>query len=143
MSRKKMELLDLYKWAEQEGITVDCFALKSRESLSLMDGDGECFVAIDPMQLTSTRDEMVKLAHEVGHCTTGSFYNAYATCEIRQQKENRANKWAIGALIPKPEFEAAIAQGYTEPWELADYFGVTEPFVRMAMTWYRYGRLTA
>ncbi len=138
-----MELLDLYQLAEQKGVTVDCFALKSRESLSLMDGDGACFVAIDPMQLTSTRDETVKLAHEVGHCTTGSFYSAYATCEIRQQKENHANKWAISTLIPKSELEAAIAQGYTEPWDLADYFGVTEAFMRLAMTWYRYGRLTA
>lgn len=135
------ELLDLYKLAEESGITVDCFDLKSREALSLMDPDGDCYIAIDPFKLESTRDERLKLAHEMGHCQTGSFYNRWASCDVWQRHENRANKWAIERLIPKAELDEAVADGYTDLYALADHFDVTVDFMRMAVCWYTHGNL--
>ena len=82
-------------------------------------------------------DEKVKLAHELGHCETGSFYNRWATCDIRRKHERRANRWAYEKLVPEDELWDAIRQGYREPWELADYFGVTEAFLRHAIAYYR------
>ena len=82
-------------------------------------------------------DEKVKLAHELGHCETGSFYNRYAARDIRQKYENRANKWAYKKLVPQDELAEACLQGYREPWELAEYFGVTEFFLRNALEFYR------
>lgn len=135
------KLLELYRTAEREGIEVDCFDLERRESLSIMDEDGDCYIAIDPLKLTSAKDEKVKLAHEMGHCVTGSFYNRFAACDVRQRHENRADKWAIQKLIPPEDLEHAIEEGYTEIWELAEYFDVTEEFMRKAMCWYKYGTL--
>ena len=37
----------------------------------------------------------MKLAHELGHCCTGSFYNQWATADCRRRHENVADKWAI------------------------------------------------
>ena len=82
-------------------------------------------------------DEKVKLAHELGHCETGSFYNRYAARDIRQKYENRANKWAYKKLVPQDELAEACLQGYREPWELAEYFGVTEDFLRGALKYYQ------
>lgn len=135
------KLLDLYRMAEREGIEVDCFDLEKRESISVMDEDGDCFIAIDPFKLTSTQDETVKLSHEIGHCVTGSFYNRFATCDIRRRHENRADRWAIQKLVPRKDLDRAIKEGYTEIWELSEYFDVTEEFMQKVICWYKYGNL--
>ncbi len=138
-----MTLLKLYDVAEQNQITVDCFEMDKREAFSIMDNDGDCYIAIDPFRLHTNADEKVKLAHELGHCMTGSFYNRYAAVECRQKHENRADRWAIRRLIPQNDLDNAIADGITEIWELAEYFGVSEDFVKKAVCLYTYGNLAA
>lgn len=137
-----MDLMGLYRIAEENNVAVDCFELQKREALSVMDNDGSCHIAIDPFKLTSTLDEKIKLGHELGHCMTGSFYNRYATCDIRKKHEHRADKWAIEEMIPVCALDEAIADGHTEMWDLADYFRVTEDFMRKAVCWYTYGNLS-
>ena len=56
-----MGLNELYCFAEKEGITVDCFKLHEKEALSLMDSNNECYIVIDPFQLSSSQDEKLKL----------------------------------------------------------------------------------
>ena len=136
-----MELMELYRLAEQEDIPVDCFELRKRESLSLMDTDGSCYIAINPLFLDDSTDEKIKLAHELGHCETGSFYNQYATQDIRRKHENRADKWAIMKLVPRDELDSAVEAGYSDVWSLADYFGVSVEFMRKAICLYMHGNL--
>ena len=134
-------LQQIYRLAERKNITVDRFALKNREALSIMEDDGACFVAVDPEKIKSEADERTKLAHEVGHCVKGAFYNKYSSFDNRQKHENRADKWAIRYLIPAKDLDSAVAEGCTEVWELAEHFGVTEDFIRKAMCYYTYGNL--
>ena len=135
------DLSNLYHIADNNDITVDCFKLEKREALSVMDEDGSCFIAIDPFQVRSDQDEKLKLAHEIGHCMTSAFYNFYSDSNIRQKEENKADKWAIEHLISKEELEDAVAEGNTEIWQLAEYFNVTETFMRKAVCWYKHGNL--
>ena len=132
-----MELLKLYQLADAEHIPVYSFDLPQTHSLSLMNNDGSCAVAIDPFGLNSTKDEKIRLAHELGHCVTGSFYNRYSDFDIKAISEYKADKWAIKKLVPKDELQAAFEQGYTEPWDLAEYFNVTEEFIIKAVNYYR------
>ncbi len=132
-----MELLELYQLADAEHIPVYSFDLPQTHSLSLMNNDGSCAVAIDPFGLNSSKDEKIRLAHELGHCVTGSFYNRYSDFDIKAKSEWKADKWAIKKLIPKDELQAAFEQGYTEPWDLAEYFNVTEEFIIKAVNYYR------
>ena len=136
-----MDLMGLYRLAEDNDIAVDCFELKKREALSVMDSDGTCYIAIDPFKLASELDEKMKLGHELGHSVTGSFYNEYATCDVRRKHENRADKWAINEFVSEQELDEAIADGHTEMWDLADYFHVTEDFMKKAVCWYTHGNL--
>lgn len=131
-----MELLELYQLSDAEHIPVYSFDLPQTHSLSLMNNDGSCAVAIDPFGLNSTKDEKIRLAHELGHCVTGSFYNRYSDFDIKARSEYKADKWAIKKLIPKDELQAAFEQGYTEPWNLAEYFNVTEEFIIKAVNYY-------
>lgn len=134
-------LQSLYHIADQENIVVDRFALFSREALSIMDEEGNCFVAIDPGQIRSETDERSKLAHELGHCVTGAFYNQYSNFDCRQKHENKADKWAVLQLIPVEELDEAIASGHIEIWDLAEHFGVTEDIARKAVCYHVYGNL--
>ena len=136
-------LQECYHIAKQENIAVDHFPLSKRAALSVMDEDGVCFIAIDPTKIASNTEERVILSHELGHCITGSFYNQYSNYDCRQRHENRADKWAVKKLIPVDELEDAVTAGYTELWELAERFDVTEDFIRKAVCYYVYGNLAA
>lgn len=132
-----MNLLNLYRYADAKNITVDCFDLEHIECMSMIFND-EYFITINPFSLASHSDELVKLAHEIGHCETGCLYDANTPLWVRQKYECAADKWAIKKLIPKDELETAFEEGYTEVWELAEYFDVTEDFVRKAAKEYGY-----
>lgn len=132
-----MDLIDLYRLAQDENIAVDCFELNKREALSIIDDDGNYTIAIDPFKLISEQDEKLKLAHELGHCMTGSFYNRWSTCDVREKHEYRADKWKAHKLIDPDELRQAVEEGYTEAWELAERLSVTEEFVRRALYIYQ------
>lgn len=133
--------LDLYNLAEEQGIEIYWLSLECAESLSYCDPEGDCFIAMDPWRLPTIAEEQTKLAHELGHCCTGAFYNRYAACDVRQKHENRADKWAISRLITKEDLRTAVAAGHTELWDLAESFGVTEDFMRKAICWYTHRNL--
>lgn len=130
------DLVELYRLAEGARIGVDRFPLGSVEALSLQDGSGRCHIALDPAQLRGTADEKRKLAHELGHCATGSFYTRACRFELPGRCENRAEKWAIKKLVPKDELCEAYLEGVTAAWELAERFGVPESFMRRVMAYY-------
>ncbi len=127
--------------AEEQGIDVDWFPMKRAESLSIPLGNGKYGVAIDPAKIKSNPDLIHKLAHEIGHCATGSFYNRFSNFDCRQQHENRADKWAIRKLITADDLDEAVAQGHTEVWDLAEHFGVTEQFMKKAISLYVHGNV--
>lgn len=143
-TKKINDVVSIYEYAEGQGYNIYWYdlGLDGLDSLSVMRiSDRKCFIAIDPLKLNSQADELVKGLHELGHCATGAFYNEYATCDIRQKHENRADKWAIEHVISSDDLDSAVAEGHTDIWSLAEYFGVTEDFMRKAVCWYTHGNL--
>lgn len=136
-----MQIQSLYNLAKQQNIEVLSWNMPQTESMSVMLEDGRCFVGMDESVRDGGVQERVHLSHELGHCVTGSFYNIYAAIDYRQRHENRANKWAIQALIPVEELDEAIAEGCTEIWELAERFQVTEEFIRKTVCFYVHGNV--
>ncbi len=134
-------LISLLAYAEDQGIDVDWFPMKKASSLSIPLGDDHYGIAIDTQKIGSRQELVHKLAHELGHCKTGSFYNRYSNFDCRQKHENRADKWAIKKLISADELYAAVADGHIEIWDLADHFGVTEDFIRKAVCYHVHGNL--
>lgn len=131
------KLNDLYNLAEKHDISVLCFRLDTVKSLSVQDKNGKEYIAIDEMKVESSADETVRLAHELGHCETGAFYNRYSTYDLIGRQEYKADKWAIKKLIPADELKDAFIHGITEPWDLAEYFNVTEDFIVKAVEYYK------
>ena len=136
------DLLGLYAYAERRNIDVDWIPMRRATSLSVPLGDGYA-IALDPWKLGTIAQETVCLAHELGHCETGSFYNQYAALDVRQRHENRADKWAIQHLISVEELDEAVAEGGEDVPALSEHFGVTENLMRKAVCWYTHGNLAA
>ena len=134
---------ELYDLAGKQNIPIFSYPMPQNGSMSLMNPDGSCCIGMDKGVLDGGVEERMHLSHELGHCLTGSFYNIYAAVDSRQRHENRANKWAIRALIPVEAQDDAIAEGCTELWALADRFGVTEELMRKAVCLYVHGNLSA
>ena len=135
------ELVELYRTAERMNVSVYHFPLPKTGSLSLIDEEGNCVIGMDLPSRHIETEQRVRLAHELGHCATGCFYNRWSPCDVRRYHENQADRFAVHTLIPLEELDEAIAEGYTEQWELADYFGVDVPFLRKALCLYTYGNL--
>ena len=116
-------------------IIVTNIQLKTSISMSVPAGGGYSYIAINNVGL-SEAERFTALLHETGHCETGAFYNIHSPFDIIGKQEYRANKWAAEHALPKAALEQAAAEGYTEAWQLAEYFGVTEDFVRFAYMQY-------
>ena len=135
------ELLALYRQAEARGIPVLHLPLARVGSLSVMDKDGQCYIGMDLQRRLTDAEQRVRLAHELGHCLTGSFYTRSSPCALRRVSEQRADRYAVRRLIPEPELSRALARGVTELWELAELFGVDVPTVQKALCLYTKGNL--
>lgn len=116
------KLVDLYNHAKKQDIPIFCLELNKREAFSCLDNDGSCYIKIDPNKIENELDEKMKIAHELGHCETGSFYNRWATCDIREKHECRAERWTIKKFLPKEELRAAIMD-HRGKWEISEMFG--------------------
>ena len=138
-----MQLQDLYDLATEQNIEVIQYPMRENGSMSIMSPSGLCYIGMDESIQDGGVQERVHLSHELGHCITGSFYNIHAAIDNRQRHENRADKWAIKRLISQDDLDNAVANGLTEIWELAEFFGVTEEFMKKAVCYYIYGNVAA
>ena len=128
----KTSLNDLYDIAEENGIIVMAAECPKCKAISLLSPNGKCYIGMDYKAMQTESEERQYLAHDIGHCVKGAFYNPYSPFSLIEQQEYRANKWAINKLLPKDEMEEAMEQGYEELWELAEYFDVSEEMVKFA-----------
>ena len=133
----------LYDFAKQQNIEVIPFPMQENGSMSILLDNGACIIGMDAGVRDGSRQVRVHLGHELGHCVTGSFYSSHTAIDSRQRHENKADKWAIQALVPVEELDSAIAEGCTEFWELAERFDVTEEFIRKAVCFYVHGNVAA
>lgn len=131
-----METKALYKLAEEENITIDNVRLPLTKAFSLMDEEGDCFVALDYSQITNDSEERVMLAHELGHCVRGAFYNRYSAVDCKSRHERRANVWAYRKLVSEDELHEAVMRGNVEIWQLAEYFDLPQNLMEQIVNYY-------
>lgn len=128
-----MSLDDLYRLAEQKGHDIVRFDLPESGSVSLY-MDGKCVIGIDPH--LSGSDELERVAHEMGHCETGTFYSPDTDASTKARCEFKARKWAAEHIIPMEEIFQAFRDGSRNTWELAEHFGISEETVSVMLRYY-------
>lgn len=132
---------ELFQEAQDANIPVMYLSIPENGSMCILSDADRCYIGMDYSVLDNEATKRVHLAHELGHCRLGAFYNRWAAQDVRQKYEHRADKWAIEKMIPATALDEAVAEGYTELWDLAERFGVTETFMKKAVCWYTYGNL--
>ncbi len=127
-------VLDLYQFAEEHNIRID--SMKTGSGSLCIKRPGYSAVLLDSSEAKSEPQAKVELAHEIGHCETGSFYNIHSKLEVRGKLERRADVWAIRALVTPEELHEAVRLGNYEIWQLAEYFNIPEDFMQKIVAYY-------
>lgn len=125
----------LHNMAEKHDISIYEYPLELSPAASVHE-ESNYYIAMDSRQLETNAERTVALAHEVGHCRRHAFYNIHNNLDIMERHELKANKWAVPFLIPKRRLLKALELGIREVYDLAEYFGVTENFMRTAIDIY-------
>ncbi len=103
--------------------------LKNNVAISLEDN----FIALDPSRCRTEQTRCTVLAHEAGHFISGAFYPLQCPYAIRQQAEYRAFAASVHRYLSADEIAKAFQDGCTEAWQLAEYFGLEEEYIKKAL----------
>ena len=119
---------NLYTIAEENNINVYEIKMKKLKAISI---PGK--IGLDKSKMQNESEVNVCLAHELGHQFKNAFYDISSTLETRERQEALAARWAVNELIPVEKLLDAFRSGHTEVYDLAEYFEVTEDFIREAV----------
>lgn len=127
-----MKHVDIFDLAEELGTEVFYGDIPQCKSISVPDN-----ICLDFSLLCGGKEEHTRLAHELGHCATGAFYNRYTVFDVIERQEWKADKWAVHQILPIDSLRHAVESGVTTVWELADKFCVTEDFILRTLEVYK------
>ncbi len=126
------KLEKLYIMADENNIPIDESCPEALISISVRFPDGSKVIGLSNDE-NAAYTKLERVAHEMGHCMTESFYEGYSPFELRAKHENKANEWATNEIVPFSELCEAVKEGCREVWELAEYFSVSNSFMEKAI----------
>lgn len=130
------KLLGLYSQLEKDGVAVFDYPVEIDDAMTICMND-QYAIFIDINQFQSAAEELSALAHEYGHCATGATHAVSSPLDLIEKHEYKADKFASHNLLAPSAMKQAIDDGYTEVWQLAEQFDVTEEFVQRAVYIYQ------
>lgn len=129
------ELSDFYGYCREKGIDVIPYAGCPKPGATIKDG-GWYAIFLDFSQVQSTRLLRGVCFHELGHAATGALHKLDSPYELVERSEYRANRWAAEHYLTENDFREAFSSGYTELWQLAEYFDLPEQDVKNALSYW-------
>lgn len=129
------ELSDFYGFCRANQVDVIPFAGCPCPGATVRDGIYMA-VFLDFTQIRSTRLLRGVCCHEMGHVATGALHKVDSPYELAERSEYRANRWCAQHYLTQEDFREAFEAGYTEPWQLAEFFDMPERDVRSALTYW-------
>jgi hypothetical protein len=130
-----VELAALYGDLKKQNIYLFSYNVGPEKSVTL-EMNHKYAIFADFFQMDSIAEIKRALAHEIGHCATGCTHKVCSSLDLVQKHEYKANRWAIERYLPFDNLNTAIVNGYSEPWQLAEYFDFPEDFINKAIDYY-------
>ncbi|MFV0552900.1 MAG: ImmA/IrrE family metallo-endopeptidase [Anaerorhabdus sp.] len=118
----------LLKYADDNNYSVFFNKTNITKSLSVEINNALC-INVDESKIENEAEKRVCLAHELGHCISGTLYTINHSNLYRGSAEYRADYRAAKLVIPINQLKECIVNGITEKYEIAEYFNITEEFV--------------
>lgn len=129
------EISDFYHYCKQNQVDVIPFDGCPREGATIRD-QGYYAVFLDFTKIRSTRLLRGVCYHELGHLATGALHKVDSPYELAERSEYRANRWAAENYLTIDAFQEAFDAGYTEIWQLSEYFDLPEADIRAALRYW-------
>ena len=129
------ELSDFYGFCKSNQVDVIPFAGCPCPGATVRDGEFYA-VFLDFTQIRSTRLLRGVCCHEMAHVATGALHKVDSPFELAERSEYRANRWTAQHYLSREDFREAFDLGYTEPWQLAEFFDMPERDIRSALTYW-------
>jgi hypothetical protein len=130
------EISDFYGYCKTHNVDVIPYDGCPQPGATIRD-DGFYAVFLDFTKIKSTRLLRGVCFHELGHIATGALHKVDSPYELVERSEYRANRWATETFLTEEAFREAFALGYTELWQLSEYFDLPERVVADALTYWK------
>lgn len=129
------ELSDFYNYCEQNNVDIIPFAGMPSEGATIRDGL-DYAIFLDFTKLSTLRQIRGVCMHEQGHTATGALHKISSPYETVERAEHRAIRYTAETYLSVEDFQQAFADGFMDPWELAEYFDLPEHDVRKAYSYW-------
>ena len=129
------ELAQFYDYCKNSGVQVIPFSGIPCPGATVRDGERYA-IFLDFSQIHSTRLLRGVCCHELSHAATGALHRSGSPFEQVARSEYRANRFAAQHFLTEKAFREAFAAGYTELWQLAEYFDLPEQDVARALRYW-------
>ena len=130
------EISDFYQYCKQHQVDVIPYDGCPQPGATIRD-EGCYAVFLDFTKIRSTRLLRGVCYHELGHVATGALHKVDSPFECAERSEYRANRWAAENFLTEDAFREAFQLGYTELWQLAEYFDLPEADVAAALRYWK------
>ena len=130
------ELSQFYDYCRKNRVDVIPFTGIPQPGATVRDA-GQYAVFLDFSQIQSTRLLRGVCCHEMAHVATGALHKVDSPFELAERSEYRAKRFMAEKFLTYEEFQEAFAAGYTELWQLAEYFDMPEWDVSAALTYWK------
>ena len=129
-------LADFYNFCEYNDVDIIPYFDAPSEGTTIRDEDYYA-IFLDLVKLHGSMKLFKGVClHEVGHVATGALHKIDSPFETVERSEYRANRWGYENYLNVDDFRGAFAAGYTELWQLADYFDLPEETIKNALSYW-------
>lgn len=129
------EISDFYHYCTTHQVDVIPYDGSFKPGATVRDGSFYA-VFLDFTKIRSTRLLRGVCYHELGHVATGALHKVDSPYELVERSEYRANRWSAENFLTKDAFQEAFDAGYTEAWQLEEYFDLPEADIRAALRYW-------
>ena len=129
------EISDFYDYCKSHDVDVIPYIGCPQPGATIRD-EGFYAVFLDFSKIQSTRLLRGVCCHELGHAATGALHKIASPYELVERSEYRANRYMAQHFLTQEDFRDAFCAGYTEAWQLAEYFDMPEQDVKNALTYW-------
>ena len=129
------EISDFYHYCKTHQVDVIPYDGCPKEGATIRD-QGFYGVFLDFTKIKSTRLLRGVCYHELGHVATGALHKVDSPFELAERSEYRAIRWAAENYLTIEAFQEAFDAGYTQTWQLEEYFDLPEADILAALRYW-------
>lgn len=133
------EIADFYGFCAAQQVDVIPYDGIPQPGATIRDA-GNYAVFLDFTKIQSTRLLRGVCCHELGHVATGALHKVDSPYELAERSEYRAIRWIAEQYLTEEAFREAFTAGYTELWQLSEYFDLPEDDIQKTMDYWTVSR---